>query len=83
MDTRGGGERRQEPAKGGGKPLTPRTKGPKGLDWWATPAGEQSEMAQHQVRPARTPVMREAGRARWAERPLRNAEAGSFPTSLG
>ena len=83
MDTTGGGERGQESGKGGSKPLTPRTKGPKGLDWWAPPAGEKSELAQHQVRPARTPVRREAGRARWAERPLRNTEAGPFPTSLG
>ena len=40
MDTRGGGERRQEPGKGGDKPLTPHTKGPKGLDWWAPPEGK-------------------------------------------
>ena len=83
MDTRGGVERRQEPGKGGGKPLTQHTKGPKGLDWWDPPAGKKSEVAQHQVRPARTPVRREAGRAQWAERLFRDGETCPYPTSLG
>ena len=83
MDTTGGGERGQESGKGGSKPLTPRTKGPKGLDWWAPPAGEKSEVAQLQVRSARTPVRREVGWARWAECPLHDAESCLFPTSLG